>query len=182
MFLPPLRRTFVCPGKEIEHCTDGAHMATDVQFAPMRIGPLLLLRSRHANPQQVRIRFVDSTDDATVVLIREHRLGRRIITTIDVRIHLSRFLRISSAPFPSFHKTYIGLCFLSRCISNSNKSQPAIRSFGRDFAFTHPSLHYPRPVRNQVVALHQRLGKQLVFLAVLKRMSIDGIKSASSWG
>ena len=81
MLLPPDWGTLHGTSKEVEDGTDGTHMTMDVQLIPMRVRPLLLLRSRHANPQQIRVGSIDGINDSLVVLIRELRLIRRRSTT-----------------------------------------------------------------------------------------------------
>ena len=41
----------------------------DVQLIPMRVRPLLLLRRRHADPEQIRVGSIDGINDSLVVLI-----------------------------------------------------------------------------------------------------------------
>lgn len=89
MTLPPYRRTLHGAGEEVEHRTDGAHMAVDIEFVPMRVSPLLLLRRRHAYPQQVGVSRIYRLHNRLVVLIRELRLVRRRVgNDLQVRIHL----------------------------------------------------------------------------------------------
>ena len=57
------------PHEEVEDCTDGTYMTMDVQLIPMRVSPLLLLRRRHANPEQIRVGSIDGINDSLVVLI-----------------------------------------------------------------------------------------------------------------
>lgn len=63
MALPPKRGATDGAGKEVEHRAHRAAMATDVQLVPMRVGPLLLLRGRHAHPEQVGVGPVDGVDE-----------------------------------------------------------------------------------------------------------------------
>ena len=87
MLLPPDRCTLHGTSKEVEDGTDGTNMTMDVQLIPMRVGPLFLLRSRHANPEQIRVGSIDGINDCLVVLIRELRLIRRRISHhLQVRI------------------------------------------------------------------------------------------------
>ncbi len=87
MILPPSRSTDSGAGIEIKHGPDGAHMAVDVQFLPMAIGPLFLLGCCHAYPQQVGVRLVDGLDDGSIVLLRELWLvGRRIGHHLKIRV------------------------------------------------------------------------------------------------
>ena len=87
MLLPPDRCTLHGTSKEVEDCTDGTYVTMDVQLIPMRVRPLFLLRSRHANPEQIRVGSIDDINDSLVVLIRELRLIRRRISHhLQVRI------------------------------------------------------------------------------------------------
>ena len=87
MLLPPDRCTLHGTGEEVEDSTDGTYVTMDVQLIPMRVRPLLLLRSRHANPEQIRVGSIDGINDSLVVLIRELRLIRRRISHhLQVRI------------------------------------------------------------------------------------------------
>ena len=87
MLLPPDRCTLHGTSKEVEDCTDGTYVTMDVQLIPMRVRPLFLLRSRHANPEQSRVGSIDDINDSLVVLIRELRLIRRRISHhLQVRI------------------------------------------------------------------------------------------------
>ena len=87
MLLPPDRGTLHGTSEEVEDSTDGTHMTMDVQLIPMRVRPLLLLRSRHANPKQIQVGSIDGINDSLVVLIRELRLiQRRISHHLQVRI------------------------------------------------------------------------------------------------
>ena len=52
MLLPPHWRTLHSTSEEVKDSTDGTYMTMDVQLIPMRVRPLLLLRRRHANPEQ----------------------------------------------------------------------------------------------------------------------------------
>ena len=81
VLLPPDRGTLYGTSKEVEDGTDGTYVTMDVQLIPMRVRPLLLLRSRHANPKQIRAGSIDGINDSLVVLIRELRLIRRRSTT-----------------------------------------------------------------------------------------------------
>ena len=69
MLLPPDRCTLHGTSKEVEDSTDGTYVTMDVQLIPMRVRPLLLLRSRHANPKQIRVDSIDGINDSLVVLI-----------------------------------------------------------------------------------------------------------------
>ena len=87
MLLPPDRCTLHGTSEEVEDGTDGTYVTMDVQLIPMRISPLLLLRSRHTDPKQVRVGSIDGINDSLVVLIRELRLIRRRISHhLQVRI------------------------------------------------------------------------------------------------
>ena len=55
--------------REVEDSTDGTYVTMDVQLIPMRVRPLLLLRSRHTNPKQIRVGSIDGINDSLVVLI-----------------------------------------------------------------------------------------------------------------
>ena len=79
VLLPPDRGTLHGIGEEVKDSTDGTYMTMDVQLSPMRVSPLLLLRRRHANPEQIWIGSIDGINDSLVVLIRELRLIRRRI-------------------------------------------------------------------------------------------------------
>ena len=79
VLLPPDNGTLHGTGEEIEDGTDGTYVTMDVQLIPMRVRPLLLLRRRHTNPEQIRVGSVDGINDSLVVLIRELRLIRRRI-------------------------------------------------------------------------------------------------------
>ena len=84
---PPDWCTLHGTSKEVEDSTDGTYVTTDVQLIPMRVRPLFLLRSRHANPEQIRVGSIDGINDSLVVLIRELRLIRRRISHhLQVRI------------------------------------------------------------------------------------------------
>ena len=78
------------PHEEVEDSTDGTHMTMDVRLIPMRVRPLLLLRRRHANPEQIWVGSIDGINDSLVVLIRELRLIRRRINW-DSRIYFMNF-------------------------------------------------------------------------------------------
>ena len=78
------------PHKEVEDGTDGTYVTMDVQLIPMRVRPLLLLKRRHANPEQIRVGSIDGINDSLVVLIRELRLIRRRINW-DSRIYFMNF-------------------------------------------------------------------------------------------
>ena len=71
MLLPPDRCTLHGTSEEVKDGTDGTHMTMDVQLIPMRVRPLLQLRSRHANPEQIWVGSIDGINDSLVVLIRE---------------------------------------------------------------------------------------------------------------
>ena len=87
MVLPPDRGTLHGTSEEVEDCTDGTYVTMDIQLIPMRVRPLFLLRSRHANPEQIRVGSIDGINDCLVVLIRELRLIRRRISHhLQVRI------------------------------------------------------------------------------------------------
>lgn len=89
MTLPPYRRTLHGAGEEVEDSTDGAHMAVNIEFVPMRVGPLLLLRRRHTYPQQVGVNRIYRLNDSLVVLLRELRLVRRRVgNDLQVRVYL----------------------------------------------------------------------------------------------
>ena len=90
MVLPPDRCTLYGTGEEVEDSTDGTYVTMDVQLIPMRVSPLLLLRRRHANPEQIRVGSIDGINDSLVVLIRELRLIRRRINW-DSRIYFMNF-------------------------------------------------------------------------------------------
>ena len=90
VLLPPDRGTLHGTSEEVEDSTDGTHMTMDVQLIPMRVRPLLLLRRRHANPEQIRVGSIDGINDSLVVLIRELRLIRRRINW-DSRIYFMNF-------------------------------------------------------------------------------------------
>jgi hypothetical protein len=49
------------------------HMTMNVQLIPMRVRPLLLLRSRHTDPKQIWVGSINGINDSLVVLIRELR-------------------------------------------------------------------------------------------------------------
>ena len=74
MLLPPQRRTLHRSCKEVEHRPNGTAVTVYVQFLPVSVSPFLLLRSRHANPQQIRLRIVDGIYYRPVVLVRKFRL------------------------------------------------------------------------------------------------------------
>ena len=87
MLLPPDRCTLHGTSKEVEDGTDGTHITMNVQLIPMRVRPLLLLRSRHANPEQIWVGSINGINDSLVVLIRElRRIRRRISHHLQVRI------------------------------------------------------------------------------------------------
>ena len=69
MVLPPDRGTLHSTGEEVKDSTDGTYMTMDVQLIPMRVRPLLLLRRRHANPEQIRVGSIDGINDSLIVLI-----------------------------------------------------------------------------------------------------------------
>ena len=81
MLLPPDRGTLHGTSEEVKDSTDGTYVAMDVQLIPMRERPLLQLRRRHTNPEQIRVGSIDGINDSLVVLIRELRLIRRRSTT-----------------------------------------------------------------------------------------------------
>lgn len=93
MLLPPDRGTLHGTSEEVEDGTDGTYVTMDFQLIPMRVRPLFLLRSRHANPEQIRVGSIDGINDSLVALIRELRLIRRRISHhLQVRIiHGSTF-------------------------------------------------------------------------------------------
>ena len=87
MLLPPDRCTLHGTSEEVKDGTDGTYVTMDVLLIPMRISPLLLLRSRHTDPKQIWVGSIDSINDSPVVLIRELRLIRRRISHhLQVRI------------------------------------------------------------------------------------------------
>ena len=90
VLLPPDRGTLYGTGEEVEDSTDGTYVTMDIQLIPMRVRPLLLLRRRHANPEQIRVGSIDGINDSLVVLIRELRLIRRRINW-DSRIYFMNF-------------------------------------------------------------------------------------------
>ena len=69
MVLPPDRGTLHGTGEEVEDSTDGTYVTMDIQLIPMRERPLLLLRSRHTNPKQIRGGSIEGINDSLVVLI-----------------------------------------------------------------------------------------------------------------
>lgn len=87
MLLPPDRGTLHSTSEEVEDGTDGTYVTMDVQLIPMRVRPLLLLRSRHTDPKQIWVGSIDGINDSLVVLIRELGLIRRRISHhLQVRI------------------------------------------------------------------------------------------------
>lgn len=141
MTLPPHRSTFHSTGEEVEYSPDCSNVAVNIQLFPMRISPLLLLRCSHTNPEQVRISSIDSLNDSLIVLIRELRLVRRRVG------HHLKMRKTSAARFTIRSSTFCELPInmtvrwgereifftphsSSLFISNSNKSHPAILSFG----------------------------------------------------
>ena len=90
MVLPPDRGTLHGTSEEVKDSTDGTYMTMNVHLIPMRVRPLLLLRRRHANPEQIRVGSIDGINDSLVVLIRELRLIRRRINW-DSRIYFMNF-------------------------------------------------------------------------------------------
>jgi len=69
VLLPPDRGTFHGTSEKVKDSTDGTHVAMDVQLIPMRVRPLLLLRRRHTNPEQIWVGYIDGINDSLVVLI-----------------------------------------------------------------------------------------------------------------
>lgn len=87
MVLPPDWCTLHGTSEEVEDGTNGNYMAMDVQLIPMRVRPLLLLRSRHTDPKQIWVGCINGINDSLVVLIRELRLiQRRISHHLQVKI------------------------------------------------------------------------------------------------
>ena len=68
-------------------------MAVDMQFRPVGVRPLLLLRRRHAYPEQVGIGSVNGLDYGAVVVGRELRLvRRRVCSHLQTGVHLGAAL------------------------------------------------------------------------------------------
>ena len=131
MLLPPHWRTLHSTSEEVKHSPYSPHMTMNAQLIPMRVRPLLLLRSRHTDPKQIWVGCINGINDSLVVLIRELRLIRRRISHhLQVRIihgstlhnQVKHFLRTTH----EHHRT----TFFSLFISKENKSQPAILSLG----------------------------------------------------
>ena len=59
MLLPPDRCTLHGTSEEVKDSTDSTYVTMDVQFIPMRVRSLLLLRSRHTNPKQIWVGSID---------------------------------------------------------------------------------------------------------------------------
>ena len=57
------------PHEEVKDSNDGTCVTMGVQLIPKRVRPLLLLRRRHNNPEQIRVGSIDGINDSLVVLI-----------------------------------------------------------------------------------------------------------------
>lgn len=132
MLLPPDRCTLHGTSEEVEDSTNGTYVTMDVQLIPMRIGPLFLLRRRHANPKQIWVGSIDGINDSLVVLIRELRLIRRRISHhLQVRIiHGSTLHYQVEHLLRTTHKHHCTTLFLQLVHFEKNRSQPAILSLG----------------------------------------------------
>ena len=144
MLLPPDRCTLYGSSEEVEDGTDGTHMTMDVQLIPMRVSPLLLLRSRHANPEQIRVGSINGINDSLVVLIRELRLIRRRISHhLQVRIIYDSTLHNQDA------LAYLGIAIL---ISHNQ---------GTKAAQVHPAFlnpHLPQAVPSRTTMARPLIG------------------------
>ena len=74
------------PHDEVEDGSDVTYVTMDVQLIPKRVRPLLLLRRRHANPEQIRVDSIDGINDCLVVslpsssrITKERRQPRYIL-------------------------------------------------------------------------------------------------------
>ena len=108
MLLPPDRCTLHGTSEEVEDSTDGTYVTMDVQLIPMRVRPLLLLRRRHANPEQIRVGSIDGINDSLVVLIRELRLIRRR-TNWDSRIYFMNFALMNCGTFQAIFISFVNI-------------------------------------------------------------------------
>jgi len=108
MLLPPDRCTLLGASEEVEDSTDGTYITMDVQLIPMRVRPLLLLRRRHANPEQIRVGSIDGINDSLVVLIRELRLIRRRINW-DSRIYFMNFALMNCGTFQAIFISFVNI-------------------------------------------------------------------------
>ena len=169
----------------------------NVQFIPMRIRPFLLFRSSHANPKQIRIRPVDSLDDAMVIFIRKFRLIRRRISNhLDVRIYFSclladQFQHLFRAthkhnPLLVFVLVFV-MVFVLVFVQPSHfklKQVPSCYTFLGQALRLYPSagLHYAHPVRNKHITVCQRLSKERVLACRIIRMGIYRVdKQLALW-
>ena len=157
-------------------------MTVDIEFVPMRVGPFLLLRRRHANPKQIWVGSIDGINDSLVVLLREIRLVRwRVGNDLQVRIHLSRplhnkvkhLLRAAQEHYRSLGRTECSSTFFE-FVHFKLEEIPSCYSFLRQALRLYPSarLHDAHPVRNEHITVCQRLGEQPILTRRVVRMSI----------
>lgn len=178
VLLPPFRSTLHGSRKEVEYRSDGTAVAVNVQLLPVRVEPFLLFRRRHADPEQIRISFVDRFDDLPVLLVAEFRLvGWGIRLYRDIRIYLrSPELDQSQYPFTAPHEE----TFASPPVQLFHfmfKQVPSCNPFLRlRFGFQPPAGHYDAgPVRHQGIPLLESLCKKRILLCRVIRMCIDGV-------
>ena len=150
-------------------------MTMDVQLIPMRIRPLLLLRSRHTDPKQIRIGSIDGINDSLVVLSRELRLIRRRISHhLQVRIiHGSTLHNQVEYLLRATHKHHRTTLFL-QLVHFEEKQVPAGYSFLWLTLCLNPlaRLHDTHAIRNQHITISQSISKELILLCSVERMRI----------
>lgn len=178
MLLPPDRCALHGTSEEVKDGTDGTYVTMDVQLIPMRVRPLLLLRRRHANPEQIRVGSIDGINDSLVVLIRELRLIRRRISHhLQVRIiHGSTHHNQVEHLLRTTHKHHCTTLFL-QLVHFEEKQVPASYSFLRLTLSLNPlsRLYYTHAIRNQHITISQSISKELILLCGVKRVSIYGV-------
>lgn len=149
----------------------------------MRVGPLLLLRRRHTNPEQVGVSRIYRLHNRLVVLLRELRLVRRRVGhDLQVRVYLrsplhnqvEHLLRAAHEHYRSLERTECSSTFFE-FVHFKLEEIPSCYSFLRQAFRLYPSarLHDAHPVRNEHITVCQRLSEQFILTRRVVRMSVN---------
>ena len=177
MVLPPLRSTLDGPGIEVEYRPDAADRALYIQFVEMGIGPLLLLRGRHPDPEEVRLHGIHGRNHPRVVFIGKHSFVGR-----GIRIHGNMRI-VQGRPLADAREDR--LAGAEEEAPSAPLLQPPHLQFEQvvpgDALLRHGCPHDPGapdgadPIRDQQVSLRQRLGERRILLRHHIRIRIDRI-------
>ena len=176
MLLPPHRCTCHCACKEVKHCAYRSYVAVYVKLVPVRVSPFLLLRCRHAYPQQVGVSLVYSLYYGVVVFFAELRLiwWRIRLHCYVWIVHGSPFLYQAQHLFAAAHKEALTALAVQLVHLKHKQIPSGYALFGLRLSLQpFACLHYAHSVRNKHIAFCQGLCKQLVLQGGVIRVSVN---------